>query len=233
MGTVSGGFTFGWQTVWVYAVIILMQGTGIWWISNMGQKQKNSKKEGFSLTDLYDTKKRSWREWVISGIYSFILVFQIVFTYFNYNTMDLNNIANAGWIVMTISAFFGWIPIFTFRKKGGVPKGKSYVHTTIIVDSGIYAIVRHPQFFAGILVSLALVLMSQHWLNLVLFIPVVVGTYIDSLRADKRLIEKFGNSYESYMEKVSGLNPLVGIFNLIKKRVHKNQVRNVVEFEAK
>jgi len=131
--------------------------------------------------------------------------------------------ADAGWIVMTVSAFFGWIPIFTFRKKGGVQKGKSYMNTTILVDSGIYAIVRHPQFFAGILVSLALVLISQHWVNLVLFIPVVVGTYIDSLRADRRLIEKFGKSYESYMMRVSGLNPLVGISNLFKKRVRNLQ----------
>ena len=102
-------------------------------------------------------------------------------------------------------------------KRGGVPEGKSYIHTTTLVDSGIYAVVRHPQFFAGILISLALVLMSQHWLNAVLFIPVVVGTYIDSLRADKRLIEKFGDDYKSYMQRVSGLNPLVGII----RRFHR------------
>jgi len=95
-------------------------------------------------------------------------------------------------------------------KRGGVPEGKSYIHTTTLVDSGIYAVVRHPQFFAGILISLALVLMSQHWLNAVLFIPVVVGTYIDSLRADKRLIEKFGDDYKSYMQRVcQGLIPLL------------------------
>ena len=81
----------------------------------------------------------------------------------------------------------------------------------------VFAIIFTLIFFAGILVSLALVLLSQHWVNLVLFIPVVVGTYIDSLRADKRLIKKFGNSYKSYMMRVSGLNPLVGIIYLFKK----------------
>ena len=90
------------------------------------------------------------------------------------------------------------------------------MHTTILVDSGIYAVVRHPQYFAGILISLALVLMSQHWLTAFLMVPVVVGTYIDSLRADERLIEKFGNDYKRYMKRVAGLNPLVGIIGLFR-----------------
>jgi protein-S-isoprenylcysteine O-methyltransferase Ste14 len=115
-----------------------------------------------------------------------------------------------------VSAIFGGMPIYTFRKKGGVSNGDSYMHTTILVDSGIYSIVRHPQFFAGILISLSLILISQHWLNIVLFVPVILGTYIDSLRADKRLIEKFGNDYKSYMNRVSGLNPLVGIIWLFR-----------------
>jgi len=39
---------------------------------------------------------------------------------------------------------FGVLPVFEFRKKGGVKKGKSYIHTTKLVDTGIYSIVRHP-----------------------------------------------------------------------------------------
>jgi protein-S-isoprenylcysteine O-methyltransferase Ste14 len=217
MGTVSGGFTFGWQTVWVYAAIILIQGTGIWWITWTRQNHKESEQDDLGVSDLEATKTgMSWRDWILSCIYGSILIFQMVFTYFNYNHMGLDNIANAGWLVMTVSAIFGWMPIYTFRRKGGVSKGESYMHTTILVDSGIYALVRHPQYFAGILVSLALVLMSQHWLTTVLIVPVVVGTYIDSLRADERLIEKFGKDYKSYMKRVSGLNPLVGIIGLFR-----------------
>jgi len=175
--------------------------------------------EDYSVSDLEATKTgMNWRNWILSCIYGSILIFQVVFTYFNYNHMSLENITNAGWMVMTVSAIFGWMPIYTFRIKGGVPKGDSYMHTTNLVDSGIYAIVRHPQYFAGILISFALVLMSQHWLNTVLFVPVVVGTYIDSLRADERLIEKFGDDYKSYMKRVSGLNPLVGIIGMFRSR---------------
>jgi protein-S-isoprenylcysteine O-methyltransferase Ste14 len=44
---------------------------------------------------------------------------------------------------------FGALPIFEFRKKGGVRKGQSYVRTTKLVDSGIYSVVRHPQYVAS------------------------------------------------------------------------------------
>lgn len=124
-------------------------------------------------------------------------------------------VANIGWPVFMVSGVFGWLPIFTLKKKGGVPKRKSYIHTTVLVDSGIYFIVRHPQYLAGILMSLALVLISQYWLSALLLIPVVVGFYWDSLRADRNLVEKFGGKYEVYMERVSGMNPLKGILRKV------------------
>jgi protein-S-isoprenylcysteine O-methyltransferase Ste14 len=166
--------------------------------------------------EMSETEGFSWRDWIASCVYGSCMIIQMVVTYFKYNSMGLNTLVNAGWLVMAVSAVFGWMPIYMFRRKGGVSKGESYMHTTILVDSGIYAIIRHPQYFAGILISLALVLMSQHWLTTVLIVPVVVGTYIDSLKADERLIEKFGIEYKSYMKRVSGLNPLVGIIRLFR-----------------
>ena len=62
----------------------------------------------------------------------------------------------AGWICLWVSAIFGILPIITFRAKGGVPQGQSYMKTTQLVDTGIYAIVRHPQGgTAWLLINLA------------------------------------------------------------------------------
>jgi len=225
VGTVSGGFTFGWKTVWIYAAILLTQGIGIWWIVRTRQNIKAQGQDDFKVSEK-DVPKMgmSWKDWLLPCIYSVFMIVQIVITIFKYNHLGLDILANAGWLVLTVSAIFGWIPIFTFRKKGGVPEGKSYTHTTVLVDSGIYAVIRHPQFFAGILISFALILISQHWLNAVLFVPVVLGTYIDSLRADERLIEKFGDDYKSYMMRVSGLNPLVGIIGLFQSHARKKEI---------
>lgn len=54
-----------------------------------------------------------------------------------------------------LSALFGWLPIFTFRKKGKV-QGRGHIQTTVLVESGVYSIVRHPQYLSGILLCIGL-----------------------------------------------------------------------------
>jgi protein-S-isoprenylcysteine O-methyltransferase Ste14 len=112
-------------------------------------------------------------------------------------------------------SIFGVLPTVEFRKKGGVKKGKSYIKTTRLVESGIYSIVRHPQFVTFILFAIAGMLLFQHWIVILLGIPIIPLTYVDLLRADKRLIEKFGDDYKQYMQKVPRANFLLGIIRLI------------------
>lgn len=157
-------------------------------------------------------------DWIPVCLYSLCMIAQMVLTFLHYNSMGMDNVANLGWLVMAVSAVFGWLPIHAFKERGGVPEGKSYLHTTVLVDTGIYSMVRHPQYLAGILISLALVLMSQYRWNAVLLVPVVAGTLLDSGRADRRLVEKFGEDYRLYMERVPALDPVTGSLRLLRKR---------------
>jgi protein-S-isoprenylcysteine O-methyltransferase Ste14 len=125
-----------------------------------------------------------------------------------------------GQVLWWTAAVFGWLPIFIFPRKGGVPKGKSFVHTTTLVETGIYAIVRHPQMgVAWLLMSISLMLITQHWISVALGIPVMVVVYADLLKADQRCIEKFGDAYRRYMERVPRVNFVAGIIRLIARRV--------------
>jgi len=112
---------------------------------------------------------------------------------------------------------FGWLPVIEFRKKGRVRKGKNYIHTTKLVDTGIYSIVRHPQYVTFILWAIAGMLLFQHWIVVLLGIPIVPLTYIDLIRADKDAIEKFGDDYKAYMRKVPRANFLLGIIRRFRK----------------
>jgi len=124
-----------------------------------------------------------------------------------------------GWILWWASAIFGWLPIFTLRRKGGVPKGKSFVHTTTLVETGIYAIVRHPQMgVAWLLMCLALMLITQHRVSVALGVPAMAMAYLDVLKADQECIEKFGDVYRRYMERVPRVNFVSGIVRLIARR---------------
>jgi protein-S-isoprenylcysteine O-methyltransferase Ste14 len=107
-----------------------------------------------------------------------------------------------------------------FPRRGGVPKGKSFVHTNRLVDTGIYAIVRHPQYLGGILsIFVATPLLYPHWLFAILGIPGAVILYWSTREEEKRLMERFGSDYQAYMQKVPRMNLLFGIFRLWRRNL--------------
>jgi protein-S-isoprenylcysteine O-methyltransferase Ste14 len=106
---------------------------------------------------------------------------------------------------------FGMLPIIEFHKKGGIVKGKSYIHTTKLVDTGIYAIVRHPQYITWMLWAIAGIFLFQHWTVIILGFLIIPFVYIDLLNADKDGIKKFGDDYRQYMKKVPRANFILGI----------------------
>jgi len=147
---------------------------------------------------------------------------QIILAIIFYGPHGNTNLINTGWLILWVSAFFGWVPIYTFRKKGNV-KGRSYINTTTMVDSGVYAIVRHPQYLAGILMSIALPLITQHWSIVLLGTIVAVVTYINTFDEEKDCVEKFGDEYLRYMEDVPRINFIIGIARLIRKKTQRRE----------
>jgi protein-S-isoprenylcysteine O-methyltransferase Ste14 len=116
---------------------------------------------------------------------------------------------------------FGMLPIFEFRKKGGVRNGQSYIHTTKLVDTGIYSVVRHPQYVTFMMWAIAGILLFQHWIVIFLGIPIFPLTYVDLIKADENATKKFGDNYKRYMEKVPRANFLIGIVRRLKNRTNK------------
>ena len=162
--------------------------------------------------------KKSRKIIIIEIILTVIAVSQIILSFVLYDVSGNSLIRNIGWIVLWISAIFGWLPIFTFKKYGKVPKRKGYIHTTKLVDRGVYAIVRHPQYLAGILLAIALFLIAQHWIVGVLGFVLIIIYYQNTYDEEASAIEKFGDDYKCYMAKVPRLNFLVGIIRLLLKK---------------
>jgi len=142
---------------------------------------------------------------------------QIGLTFVLYNDEANEVLRNAGWGVLMLSAIFGWLPIFTFRKMGRV-KGRGYIHTTVLVDKGVYGIVRHPQYLAGVLISIALPMIAQNWLVAIFGLVAMVIYYFDTFVEEKSDIEKFGDEYRRYMQSVPRLNFILGIARLARRR---------------
>ena len=74
-----------------------------------------------------------------------------------------------GWIVWAVGMGLVLTPVILFPLRGKVPRGKSFAYTTRLVDTGIYAIVRHLQYLGGILsIFIATPLLYPHWIFVVL-----------------------------------------------------------------
>ena len=158
------------------------------------------------------------RDYLLSSTYGILMVFQIILYFFFYqNEMGIDVLVHLGFFLWCLSALFGVAPIIIFRRRGGVARGESYMMTTKIVDTGIYSIVRHPQYLAGFLLIIALALMTQHWLSLVAGIIAFIAFYLDTLKVDHTLIEKFGDGYKEYIRRVPKFNFLLGILKKIGK----------------
>ena len=155
---------------------------------------------------------------IISSIAGLFTILQLVLSFF-FNIEGIRALKYAGYTVWCLSIYFGWAPILILKRKGGCEKGKSYIHTTAVVDTGLYAIVRHPQYMALPLFNLALILISQHWLIITLGIPSIVLMFIDISKADQHNIEKFGDDYKKYMQKVPGMNFILGIIKAIQRKM--------------
>jgi protein-S-isoprenylcysteine O-methyltransferase Ste14 len=167
-------------------------------------------------------KRESWRSYISSSIAGVFTIAQLIFVFFFSSDAGYMFLRILGWMLWLISLIFGILPIYIFRKKAGVAKGKSFVHTTVLVDTGLYGIVRHPQYLAGILLNLALMLISQHWLIVLLGVPPIVLMYIDIKNADQHEIEKFGDAYQCYMKRVPQINFVLGVFRQLKRRSEKS-----------
>ena len=165
-------------------------------------------------------KSSSWMDFVPVTLSSVLFIAQIIVGIFLLSDVSqIQILAYVGVGLYVLSGIvFGWLPVIEFRKKNRVRKGKSYIHTTKLVDTGIYSIVRHPQYVTFILWAIAGMLLFQHWIIILLGIPIIPLTYIDLVRADKAATEKFGDNYEAYMKKVPRANFLLGIIHRLRKK---------------
>jgi protein-S-isoprenylcysteine O-methyltransferase Ste14 len=159
--------------------------------------------------------KKSALYFALAGI---LLVSTWLMYFFLLHYPILQWLVYAGWVILAAGFVFIFPPMVFLRSKGKLEKGKDFAHTTIIVDSGIYAIVRHPLYLGWLLMYVAVILFSQHWLVAILGILGVVCMYLISRQEDQHLIEKFGDTYKGYMKSVPAMNIMAGIIRLLRRR---------------
>ena len=153
------------------------------------------------------------RTQIILGVIIFL------YNFFLRNYLGVGILVYIGWPLWLVGSALHVISIYELGKGDEAPKGRGALLTTVLVDSGVYAVVRHPMFLGSILATLGSVLISQHWLTLILGVLALLWFILYILpRADEELIQKFGDDYKRYMQKVPRMNFVVGVIRLLRRR---------------
>jgi len=127
----------------------------------------------------------------------------------------LDYLAMATWLVAM--ALITW-PILALRRDGQVPPGESFVSTEALVDTGIYAVVRHPLYLGWMLMYLVVLLFNPNWILAGVGILGAACVYGLTRQEEQLLLEKFGESYRHYMQRVPRFNLPAGIIRLLGDR---------------
>ncbi len=126
----------------------------------------------------------------------------------NFIPPTIEELVVIGYIVLGIGALFIVLSVFTLRRKG----------TVNVIDRGIYGIVRHPMYIGGIVMFFSHILLCQNWIVAIITIIAIACCYLIILSGDQLNIEKFGDEYKRYMQKVPRTNFLLGIIRILRRR---------------
>ena len=74
--------------------------------------------------------------------------------------------------------------------------------TEKIVSSKIYSIIRHPQYFGGLLAHIGISFMLSSLFSLIFTPLVILLNFLVAWKEEKELIKEFGIEYENYKERV-------------------------------
>lgn len=103
---------------------------------------------------------------------------------------------------ITLGVYFGIKGV----KKTSLKVAETH-RTEKIVTTGVYSIVRHPQYFGGLLSHVGISFLLSAEYSLLVTPLMIVVVFLFSKKEENELIREFGKEYEDYKKKVPMLIP--------------------------
>ena len=155
---------------------------------------------------------------VLMSVEGGCFVTQVVVCVLFYNSLGLHWPVYLGWASLALAMVVGWRARVAFQTHGDVEEPRDWLHTRVVVDRGVYGLVRHPIYLSFMLISLGLVLLSGHWLNLAPGVLLMGLLYNDMRREERSNLDRFGEAYERYMQRVPRINIVLGVVRRVRSQ---------------
>lgn len=123
-----------------------------------------------------------------------------------------------GLLLLALSPALILVPMFGLGRHGQGERGSTYMQTRAVVDRGLYAVVRHPQYLGYMLLAGGFALLSQHGLVALLAAVAWGSFYGQAIREERYAITRFGEAYDYYLQRVPRFNIILGLMRLARGR---------------
>jgi protein-S-isoprenylcysteine O-methyltransferase Ste14 len=114
-----------------------------------------------------------------------------------------------------LASVFIFAPFVLLRKHGRTMPGETYMQTNMVVDQGLFAITRHPQYLGYMFLACGFALLSQHWAAALLATVAVTLFTVQAVKEEHYCLSQLGEPYRQYLERVPRFNLVLGIMRLL------------------
>lgn len=142
-----------------------------------------------------------WLAWI--GILAIIILNADVWFVERYSPPQI-----LSWLLLTLSILSVALGVLQLKLQGRAQAGQrddaalyAFERTTVLVDNGIYALIRHPMYLSLILLAWGAAVKDATWLTLGLALFVTACLYLTSRRDEKECLMFFGDAYVAYMQR--------------------------------
>ena len=148
--------------------------------------------------------------WIASGVtLSLIVITQFL------PRGDDPYLRGTGVLVLLLGGVFIAAPFYLLAKHGG-QGGQTYMQASVVVDRGLYAITRHPQYLGYVFLAGGFALLSLHWVAILLAVVGATCFYLQAVREERYCLAQLGESYELYLRRVPRFNIVLGVIRLLR-----------------
>jgi len=123
-----------------------------------------------------------------------------------------------GVVMLLVAGVFIFAPFLLLTRHGGTKNEQTYMQTRKVVDQGLYAITRHPQYLGYMFLGCGFALLSQHWAAVLLAIVGNLLFYLQAVLEERYCLTQFGEPYAQYLRRVPRFNILLGILRILQGR---------------
>ena len=159
---------------------------------------------------------------ILSGL---LFIIQFLLFMFYYDFLGVEIVRWIGWILLIPSFLLLTLSKSALNQYGAPEENKSWVFTTVLVQQGVYKIVRHPFSMGWMIMTIGFAFISQYWLSILCMIIQLPLIVIDMFNEERLNASRFETEYVNYQKRVPMVNLFQGLIRNLSERRNSSSSR--------